>query len=152
MSLSNSRLFMIKALKKLVVPYLRKHGFKGTFPHFRRLNEENIDLVTFQFNRYGGSFVVELAVCGKNGTTMSWGEEVPPNKVTAHDVSFDDRFRLREDIYGTDDNDCWFHYEEAKTDEDFDVVALKVLKCIQDVSDRSWIKKLVAMNEWRWLS
>ena len=94
MSLSDSRLLMIKALKKLVVPYLREHGFKGSFPHFRRQNEENIDLVTFQFNRYGGSFVFELAVCGKNGTTMSWGEVVPPNKVTAHDVG--DRFRLRE--------------------------------------------------------
>ncbi|MFJ7406288.1 MULTISPECIES: DUF4304 domain-containing protein [unclassified Lysinibacillus] len=144
MTLSNSRILMIKALKKLVVPYLREHGFKGSFPHFRRLNEGNIDLVTFQFNRYGGSFVVELAVCGKNGTTMSWGEKVPPNKVTAHDVG--NRFRLREDIYGTDDNECWFHYEEAKTDEDFDVVALKVLKCIQDVSDFNWIKKRVSLN------
>jgi len=150
MRLSNSRLLMIKALKKRVVPYLREHGFKGTFPHFRRQNEENIDLVTFQFNRYGGSFIVELTFCGKDGVVTSWGKEIPANKVRGYNVN--NRFRLRENIYGTDDNECWFHYEEAKTDEDFEEVALKILKCIQDVSDRSWIKKLVAMNEWRWLS
>ncbi|WP_366945292.1 DUF4304 domain-containing protein [uncultured Metabacillus sp.] len=31
--------------------------------HFRRKNEENINLITFQFNKWGGSFVVELASC-----------------------------------------------------------------------------------------
>ncbi|MFJ7406290.1 MULTISPECIES: DUF4304 domain-containing protein [unclassified Lysinibacillus] len=75
MTLSHSRLLMIKALKKLVVPYLREHGFKGSFPHFRRQNEEHMDVITFQFNRYGGSFVVEVAICGKDGFTTSWGTE-----------------------------------------------------------------------------
>ncbi|MFJ7666866.1 DUF4304 domain-containing protein [Lysinibacillus sp. NPDC097195] len=137
MSLSNSRLLMIKALKKRVVPYLREHGFKGTFPHFRRQNEENTDLVTFQFNRYGG-FLVELSNCGKYGVTMSWGEEVPPNKVTAHDTNLNDRFRLKEEI---DPRECWFYYEEAKTDGDFEEVANEVLKRIQQVSDRNWVNQ-----------
>ena len=101
----NNRVDMINALKKSVIPYLREYGFKGSFPHFRRQNEENIDLITFQFNRYGGSFVVELTSCPKEGVTMS--------KVTAHDVG--NRYRLKEDKdeYGT-----WFDYENAQSEEE----------------------------------
>jgi len=147
MTLSNSRLLMIKALKKLVVPYLREHGFKGSFPHFRRRNGDDMELIAFQFNRYGGSFVVEVGVCGKDGLTTSWGKEIPANKVSVYDLDYGHRFRLRENIYGTDDAECWFHYEEAKTDEDFNVVASKLFKCIKDVSNRNWIKKLVSLNK-----
>ncbi|MFS0883143.1 DUF4304 domain-containing protein [Metabacillus niabensis] len=134
---SNDRINMNNSLKKIVVPHLREHGFKGSFPHFRRKNEDNIDLITFQFNRYGGSFVVELATCPKEGVTMSWGEEVPPNKVTAHDV--DDRYRLTEDI--KESSETWFNYENAKNEEDFDLVASRVLSLLH-VSDRNWIKNL----------
>ncbi|MFJ7666867.1 DUF4304 domain-containing protein [Lysinibacillus sp. NPDC097195] len=147
MRLSDSRLLMIKALKKLVVPYLREHGFKGSFPHFRRQNEEHMDVITFQFNRYGGSFVVEVAICGKDGFTTSWGQKIPANKVTTYDLNLNDRCRLRENTKKTGYNDPWFYYEEAKTDEDFEQVASKVQIRIQGVSDYNWIKKLVSLNE-----
>ncbi|WP_191556767.1 DUF4304 domain-containing protein [Metabacillus idriensis] len=55
-------------------------------------NEANIDLITFQFNKWGGSFVVELASCPSQGIISSWGEEIPSNKITAHNM--DKRFRL----------------------------------------------------------
>nr|WP_268888411.1 DUF4304 domain-containing protein [Heyndrickxia shackletonii] len=42
---------MISALKKIVVPELRERGFKGSFPHFRRIFENKIDLITFQFDK-----------------------------------------------------------------------------------------------------
>ncbi|MDR9794094.1 MULTISPECIES: DUF4304 domain-containing protein [Aeribacillus] len=136
---SNDRLNMTNALKKIVVPYLREHGFKGSFPHFRRKNEDNIDLITFQFNRYGGSFVVVLAICPIEGVTTSWGEEIPPSKVTAHDVGIDYRYRLTENI--KESNETWFNYEDAKNEEDFDLVASRVLSLLH-VSDRNWIKNL----------
>ncbi len=60
---SEQRKNMDLAIKHIVVPILREQRFKGSFPHFRRKNENNIDLITFQFNRWGGSFVVELAKC-----------------------------------------------------------------------------------------
>lgn len=66
---------MNTALKNIVVPHLRAHHFKGSFPHFRRRQDTHIDLITFQFNRYGGSFVVECTVCPPEGVTMSWGEQ-----------------------------------------------------------------------------
>ncbi|MEE3952784.1 DUF4304 domain-containing protein [Peribacillus frigoritolerans] len=43
---SNERKMMDNALKKVVIPVLRKLEFKGSLPHFRRKNEKNIDLIT----------------------------------------------------------------------------------------------------------
>lgn len=77
---SGNSVTMTNALKKMVVTYLRENGFKGAFPHFRRHNENHMDLITFQFNRYGGSFVVELAFCPAEGITTSWGEVIPPKR------------------------------------------------------------------------
>jgi hypothetical protein len=43
------------ALKEHVVPVLRIIGFKGSPPHFRRNTGQQIDLLTFQFDRNGGA-------------------------------------------------------------------------------------------------
>lgn len=60
---------MDDALKAVVVPALRLRGFMGTFPHFRRIGECGIDLLTFQFDKWGGGFVVEIAYCAGHGFT-----------------------------------------------------------------------------------
>ena len=57
--MGNSRDQMIAALREIVVPVLRDMGLRGSFPHFRRFRDTRIDLLTFQFNRYGGSLVGE---------------------------------------------------------------------------------------------
>ena len=86
MSISN-RTEMVKCLTETVVPILRSLNFKGSFPHFRRQTDGRINLLTFQFDRSGGGFVIEIANCQPNGIRTSWGLEIRPNKVTAHDVS-----------------------------------------------------------------
>jgi hypothetical protein len=73
---------MISELWKIVVPELRNKGFKGSFPHFRSISEDKIDLLTFQFDRYGGGFVIEVGVCSPEGITHSWGEKVPKFHLT----------------------------------------------------------------------
>jgi hypothetical protein len=102
--MNEARQAMDAALKRVVVPHLRNEGFKGTLPHFRRLHEKQIDLLTFQFNKYGGSFVVEIAKCPPDGVTTSWGKHIPPAKVNAHSVNT----RLR--LGSTPDLDHWFHF------------------------------------------
>lgn len=92
--LSQQRKDMIVILKREVVPYLRSHQFKGSFPHFRRIQSDQIDLVTFQFNRHGGSFIIELAQAPITGFQTYWGEQISPQKMTAHDVDVDARRRL----------------------------------------------------------
>ncbi|MEE3953459.1 DUF4304 domain-containing protein [Peribacillus frigoritolerans] len=135
---SNERKMMDNALKKVVIPVLRKLEFKGSLPHFRRKNENNIDIITFQFNRWGGSFIVEFATCPTEGVTMYWGEQIPPNKVTAHHINK----RLRLGAESVDEDGIWFDFENAKTEEDFENVALSVLGLF-NTSDRLWISKLI---------
>ncbi len=53
---------MHAALKKTVFPYLRSQGFVGAYPHFRREKGACIELLTFQTNKWGGSFWVEVSV------------------------------------------------------------------------------------------
>lgn len=118
--MSSDRDKMISELKKIVVPELRNRGFKGSFPHFRRISEDKIDLMTFQFDRYGGGFVVEVGVCSPEGFTHSWGEKVPPNKVTAHDLN--NRLRLNKN------DGQWFRYDvENESENIYEDVAKEVL-------------------------
>lgn len=48
---SNEKKIRNNALKKVAISFLREQGFKGSLTHFRRKNETNIDLITFQFDR-----------------------------------------------------------------------------------------------------
>ncbi|MED4015210.1 DUF4304 domain-containing protein [Sutcliffiella cohnii] len=112
---------MITELKKIVIPELRIRGFKGSFPHFRRISKDKIDLMTFQFDRYGGGFVIEVGVCPSEGITHSWGEKVLPNKVTAHDLH--NKFRLKET------KGQWFRYDvEYESKNIYEEVANEVLE------------------------
>lgn len=97
------------ALKSHVVPILRERGFRGTLPHFRRLKEDRTELLTFQFNRYGGQFVVEVAVGPAERFVTYWGKEITPKKLTAHDLN--DRLRLGPKMEGKED--YWFIFEGA---------------------------------------
>lgn len=131
---SQPRKNMDLTIKDIVIPVLKEQGFKGSFPHFRRKNENNIDLITFQFNRWGGSFVVELAICPLEGITMDWGEDIQANKVTAHHINR--RFRLG--AMSEEEDGIWFNFEEAKTKQDFEQVATNVLNLL-NTSDPKWI-------------
>ena len=128
---------MDNALKQVVIPTLREQGFKGSLPHFRRINENNIDLITFQFNKWGGSFVVELASCSKEDTPVIRGEKLPPNKVTAHFIN--DRFRLGSE--SLEEDGIWFNFESVKCDQDYIEVANSVLNLLH-TSDKAWIISL----------
>ncbi len=44
--MSEARDKMIAALKEIVLPTLRNMGFRGSFPHFRRERDEQLDLLT----------------------------------------------------------------------------------------------------------
>ena len=133
-------------MKKIVIPYLREHGFKGSFPHFRRQNEDNIDLIAFQYNRHGGSFTVNLATCPPDGINDEW-VNVPVNKVTVYATDVYDQFRLNENV--KDITDHWFDFETAKNEEDYDLIALQV-KTLLHITDRNWIKKTIQDNKIRY--
>jgi len=113
-------------LKGTVIPWLRAAGYKGSFPHFRRPDDAGIDLLTFQFDRHGDGFVVEIARCPLNGLTTHWGKHVAPSKVTAWDMQPNDRTRLKpRSGSGTE---SWFRYENGQ----FKQCAMELLKILRD--------------------
>lgn len=125
---------MIQVLKELVVPMLRMQGFKGSFPHFRRNKIDSMHLLTFQFDKWGGGFAVELACCSAEGVTMYWGEKVPANKVTVHHVNT--RYRLgARDI----NSDHWFRYDEAESNQ-YKSAVDELLKELNNID--AWFGKL----------
>ena len=112
---------MVNALKTIVVPCLRKSGFTGSFPHFRRASDARVDLMTFQFDKWGGGFVIEISQCSSEGITTAWGKHIGPNKVSAWDLHPDRRFRLRPKDGASTDG--WFRYESG----DYETTARAVL-------------------------
>ncbi len=127
---------MDAALKKVVIPALRKHGFTGSFPHFRRINEE-VDLLTFQFDRHGGGFIIEAAKGKKEGFTTYWGKHIPAFKLTAWDLHPSDRKRLKPP--SVSDTDYWFRYDQNEDCESVARLALHLIlheaEPIQNITD-----------------
>ena len=108
--MSESRNKMISALKEVVVPTLRDMGFRGSFPHFCRHRSEQLDLLTFQFGSWGGSFVVEIAYCPAAGYTAPHGVTIPPERARVYDQGFSSRLRLG--VRPPPNNrDHWFKFE-----------------------------------------
>ena len=57
---SERREKMNMALKELTVPFLRKRGFKGTFPNFTLVIKNEKITLKFQFSQFNSQYVVEL--------------------------------------------------------------------------------------------
>ena len=45
---------MVNLLNEIFIPELRHRNFKGSFPHYRKTENGNTNLLTFQFDRNGG--------------------------------------------------------------------------------------------------
>lgn len=96
-------------IKTVIVPELRKNSFKGSFPHFRRIYPNGkVDYLSFQFNKYGGSYIVEIAVAypykGKDGNFYYWNEVTPEFIKKSNYTYTKDRYRI------TPVDDEWFRY------------------------------------------
>ena len=125
---------MVAKLKELVVPQLRKRGFTGSFPHFRRLNENQMNVLTFQFSRWGGSFVVEAASCPAEGVVLHTGRRIGPGEVKAHHIYP----RLRLGSSPPEAVDHSFDFESATYGESiYQMMAEEVLMCIPQ-AERYW--------------
>jgi hypothetical protein len=117
----NEREQMIRELKNSVIPVLKKNGFKGSFPHFRRINEDKVNLITFQFDKWGGGFCIEITNGNPDGFKDVFGNFIEPKKMTAHDIV--KRVRLG----SKDDNsDYWFRYDKKSGDR-FTLTAKEVI-------------------------
>lgn len=87
---------MRKAMKRLLLPELARLGFVGKASTFQRLGEDFQDLLTIQYWKYGGEFILEFARRGRGPLTTSWQEVVPEARLDVAYVSPTDRGRLEQ--------------------------------------------------------
>jgi hypothetical protein len=83
---------IVRALKQVFVADIRAKGFKGSFPHFRRVGTNRVDYLTVQFSKYGGSFVVEIATADGDGKPQGYGQHLAVEKLNVY--YFGNRLRL----------------------------------------------------------
>ena len=78
---------MDNAIKEIIIPFLRNKNFKGSYPHFRREKNGQLNLLTFQFSLYSPQFVVEISNCPTGGMTTAFGKELKPAQCRVHYIA-----------------------------------------------------------------
>ena len=120
---------MIKSLNEVFIPELRNRNFKGSFPHFRKTENGKTNLLTFQFDRNSGGFIVELANWSEPEFKTHWGKLIPLNKLTAHDLF--KRKRLYPNSTSEESGtESWFRYDrksDLNIENRFELIAKSVI-------------------------
>ena len=123
---------MIKSLNEVFITELRNRNFKGSFPHFRKTENGKTNLLTFQFDRNSGGFIVELANWNEPEFKTHWGKLIPLNKLTAHDLF--ERKRLYPNSTSEESGtESWFRYDrnnDLNIENRFEIIAKSVLNKI----------------------
>ncbi len=110
---------MNRALKAIAVPALKQLGFNGSYPNFRRVHAQHVDLAVFQFNKYGGSFVVEIAIMtAEDAAPNQWRKELPLEKASVRDAGGLHRQRLG----ALGQFDHWFQFGKQNDEPDHEQV------------------------------
>ena len=127
MDLTLSKKQMTLAIKAVVVPELRKLGYSGSFPYFRKEASSIFGFVTFQFNRHGGSFVMEYGrSVDLKSDLADFQKNEPFEKVEARFLPIKNRYRLGATLHPRS-TDNWFNYELLTEGSQFEDIAKEVL-------------------------
>lgn len=103
-----NREIMLKALKSTVIKELKAQGFAGKYPHFKKKKDDCIELITFQTNKYGGSFTVEVSVVFPNSKVTNLSNlKAEVNENTVDVTCTNQRYRLEGMFNG------WFYYRDV---------------------------------------
>ncbi len=140
---------MNRALKAIAVVKLRQLGFKGSFPHFRRIYQEHADLAVFQFNKYGGSFVVEIASLTTEQVAAHWKADLSLNNATVYDAN------KRHRLGAVGDGDNWFvfgmendkpNHEQVEADSVYESIAERVAALFASEGEQWWASSNTAFE------
>lgn len=83
MTRKEQRNLIDKALKEFVNPFLRSKGFTGSFPHFRRFQNDRINLLSIYHSPHGSEFYVDIANCHPKGIITPVETVISPDKCNA---------------------------------------------------------------------
>ncbi len=116
----DKKLEMAKELKSFTVPKIKLLGFSGTFPHFRRKANDRFDFLSFQFNRHGGSFVLESGFSTKDDLS-DFAKTLPFTKLNYGHAHPKNRMRIKPDKI--EQEDFWFEYHNFTRETQFQELA-----------------------------
>lgn len=133
---------MDNAIKKIAIPFLRNEKFKGSYPHFRREKNGQLNLLTFQFSLYSPQFVVEISNCPIGGMTTSYGKELKQTQCRVQYMS--NRLRIGSLISETD---YWYDFDKQPVFGNvFDKRAKEVIKNWEE-AENWWNKNPYELNK-----
>lgn len=118
---------IIDEIKEYIIPEIRKREFKGSYPHFKRIKNNQIDLLSFQFDKYGSAFWIEISVVYTGNdqyTNIIFSEKESIEKINVFNTNI--RYRLL-----NEDGD-FFNYEDTN-----------ITKCVEQVKERLYL-----IDEW----
>ena len=131
----NQNQFTHRILKRDLVPVLDAEGFKGEFPHFQRLENGTIHLLSIEFDKWGGGFFLEFACHPPGDFETTWGEVVSEKDIIVAHTSIESRARLQQKGHQNSLSEDWFRFENLSEDETEELV-------------RHVISLIPQLNEW----
>jgi hypothetical protein len=102
-----NREIMLSALKEHTFPLLKEQGFTGKHPNFRRKLDNYIELISFQTNKWGGSFTIEVSAIFPNSQKNNYTLYDGVPEETFGVEATNRRYRLP-GMY-----DGWFYYRDV---------------------------------------
>ena len=86
-----SNKFVRKAIREIIEPELKKYGFEGKYPHFKRITDTEIHFFDFHTAKYGGSFGYTVGWC-RNRPLNHWDERwIQPAEIEMQHLPFENR-------------------------------------------------------------
>ena len=102
----SNREIMLSALKEHTFPLLKKRGFTGKYPNFRRKFDNCIELISFQTNKWGGSFTIEVSAVFPESENKNYTLHDGVTEETFGVEATNHRYRLPGMFDG------WFYYRD----------------------------------------
>ncbi len=87
---------MRRALKRVLVPALVSHGFVLRGKGYQRREGEFLDLLSVQYWKYGGEFILEFVRRKQGPLQTNWGPLIPEDEIDVAYVAPLDRARLQQ--------------------------------------------------------
>lgn len=130
----NRKSLLVDSLNKIVTPELRKNGFIGEFPEFRRNEKGRLSFIDFQFNKSGGSLCVNIGKSDDIVLSLLPNldyRQFPFEKLTTSCLRSSSRRRLKQKpklfrFYLWKLSYDWFVYKRLSTKMEFDLLAVEI--------------------------
>lgn len=133
--MSNKKHVLI-ALKKRLEPQLRDRSFLGKYPHYQRMQTNQLHLLSIVHDQYGGGFVLEFACMEAGPLETSWGDVIPPASLEIAYAPPEARARLVQTTRSQGLYENFFRYDrDGLTAADCEQLVAQVVKLLPQVEE-----------------